>query len=311
MRLIVVTAIAASIAFSSCSGDDKEESTEKEQPEAFAGNDEKYSYCWGMNMAMNRLMTFERFGLDKRIDLKTYSDVMISTLKSGETSIPEDSVNNVFSELFNKLSSDISLSDEEVGIFTTHLAMIDAFSILKTSKFYQISDLLDKAMFERGMNDILTGKEPRVDEEEANQIISNYFYQLQSDKSIKESAEFMAENAKKDSVQITPSGLQYTIVRQGTGKKPGPESKVRVNYRGQLLDGKVFDSSYERPEPTEFGLNQVIAGWTEGLQLMSEGAKFRFYIPAELAYGANPDPRSGIPPHAALIFDVELLQVLD
>ena len=120
---------------------------------------------------------------------------------------------------------------------------------------------------------------------------------------------FLAENAKKEGVKVTASGLQYEVLSEGTGKQPVPADTVRVHYTGKLLDGTVFDSSVERGEPAEFGLTQVIAGWTEGLQLMKTGSKFRFYIPADLAYGDHGAGNS-IPPQAALIFDVELLAVL-
>ena len=120
--------------------------------------------------------------------------------------------------------------------------------------------------------------------------------------------EFLEQNAKNDSVVQTASGLQYMVLQEGTGAKPGPTDKVTVHYTGRLLDGTVFDSSVERGEPATFGLNQVIAGWTEGLQLMSEGAKYRLFIPSELAYGSK-GAGDQILPNSTLIFDVELIKV--
>ena len=120
---------------------------------------------------------------------------------------------------------------------------------------------------------------------------------------------FLAENGKKPGVKTTASGLQYEVLAEGSGKQPVAADTVRVHYTGKLLDGTVFDSSVERGEPAEFGLTQVIAGWTEGLQLMKTGSKFRFFIPAGLAYGDRGAP-GAIPPCAALIFDVELLAIL-
>ena len=120
--------------------------------------------------------------------------------------------------------------------------------------------------------------------------------------------EFLAENAKNDSVKVTESGLQYMVLKEGTGAKPGPTDEVTVHYTGKLIDGTVFDSSVERGEPTTFPLNKVIAGWTEGLQLMSEGSKYRLFIPSELAYGEK-GAGSDILPNSALIFDVELIKV--
>lgn len=123
-----------------------------------------------------------------------------------------------------------------------------------------------------------------------------------------EGEKYLSENAKKDGVISTPSGLQYSVIKEGSGKKPKATDKVKCHYEGFLIDGTVFDSSVQRGEPATFGLNQVIAGWTEGLQLMAEGAKYRFFIPYQLGYGAQ-GAGMAIPPYAALIFDVELLEV--
>lgn len=133
--------------------------------------------------------------------------------------------------------------------------------------------------------------------------------QKQAEKNIQAEKEFMAANKQKPGVKETPTGLQYEVISEAEGRKPGRTSKVRVHYTGTLLNGQVFDSSVQRGEPAEFGLNQVISGWTEGLQLMSEGAKYRFFIPARLAYGERGAP-GAIPPNAALIFEVELLKIL-
>ena len=148
--------------------------------------------------------------------------------------------------------------------------------------------------------------------EEANMHIQRY---LDSQKQLKYEAvksageAFLAENAKRTEVQTTASGLQYEILEAGEGAKPGPTSQVTVHYHGTLIDGTVFDSSIQRGTPATFGVNQVIRGWTEALQLMPLGAKYRLSIPQELAYGANPHPGGAIQPYAALIFDVELISI--
>lgn len=121
--------------------------------------------------------------------------------------------------------------------------------------------------------------------------------------------QFLAENAKKEGVKTTPSGLQYEVIKEGTGKSPKATDTVLVHYKGTLLDGTEFDSSYSRNEPISFPLNRVIPGWTEGVQLMKEGAKYKFFIPSNLAYGAGGTPGGPIGPNETLIFEVELLKV--
>jgi FKBP-type peptidyl-prolyl cis-trans isomerase len=121
--------------------------------------------------------------------------------------------------------------------------------------------------------------------------------------------DFLAENSQKEGIITTASGLQYEVISEGTGARPQITDTVRVNYEGSLIDGQMFDSSYQRGEPTEFPLNGVIPGWSEGLQLMTEGSNYRFYIPSDLAYGSQ--GASGvIPPYSALIFNVELISVV-
>ena len=166
--------------------------------------------------------------------------------------------------------------------------------------------------FLEGITDALEGKTPKYTPEEANAIIQKYLQAAGEAKfgKIKEEGEaFLAENAKKEGVTTTPSGLQYEVINEGNGKSPSETSNVTVHYHGTLIDGSVFDSSVSRGEPATFGVNQVIKGWTEALQLMKEGDKYRLYIPQELAYGANPHPGGPIKPYMPLVFDVELLEV--
>lgn len=165
--------------------------------------------------------------------------------------------------------------------------------------------------FAQSIKDILAGKEPAIGDAEAQQIVNTFFMEQekkQADTTKAEGKKFLEENAKKEGVVTLPSGLQYTVLREGNGKKPTATDVVECDYEGTLINGNVFDSSYSRGEHASFPLNQVIAGWTEGLQLMQEGAKYRFFIPYNLAYGERGAGQS-IPPYAALIFDVELHKV--
>jgi FKBP-type peptidyl-prolyl cis-trans isomerase FklB len=171
---------------------------------------------------------------------------------------------------------------------------------------------LNVEKFTQAIQDVLGGVQPEMNYEEAKATLDKFFRDL-ADKinaqNIQVGKEFLENNAKKEGVVCLPSGLQYQVLQVGTGKKPGATDKVRCHYHGMLLDGTVFDSSVNRGEPAEFGVNQVIQGWVEALQLMEEGAKWRLFIPSDMAYGARGAGQS-IPPHATLIFDVELIKVL-
>jgi FKBP-type peptidyl-prolyl cis-trans isomerase len=160
--------------------------------------------------------------------------------------------------------------------------------------------------------DAFAGKEPLYTPEMANTIIQNYLQTAGEAKfgQNKEAGEaFLNQNKTKEGIHTTATGLQYEIITEGNGNKPAATDSVTVHYHGTLIDGTVFDSSVMRGEPATFGVHQVIPGWTEALQLMNQGAKFRLYIPQELAYGANPHPGGPIKPYSALIFDVELLEI--
>lgn len=166
--------------------------------------------------------------------------------------------------------------------------------------------------FAAAMKDVLTGAQLQIDETEAQAMVQEYLQKKGEErlKNVKAEGEaFLADNAKKEGIVTLPSGLQYQVLQEGNGKSPKATDQVKCHYEGTLINGKVFDSSYHRGEPATFPLNGVIAGWTEGLQLMKEGAKYRFFIPFNLAYGTR-GAGQDIPPYATLIFDVELIEVV-
>lgn len=170
---------------------------------------------------------------------------------------------------------------------------------------------LEYADLAAGIKDVLEKNQPQISYQEAQQVLGKFFSELEAKIAGEAKAAgeaFLAENAKREGVKVTASGLQYEVIEATIGQKPKATDKVRVHYEGTLIDGTVFDSSYKRGESITFGLNQVIKGWTEGLQLMAIGSKYKLYIPYQLAYGER-GAGANIPPYAALIFTVELLGI--
>lgn len=170
---------------------------------------------------------------------------------------------------------------------------------------------LEYADLAAGIKDVLEKNQPQISYQEAQQVLGKFFSELEAKIAGEAKAAgeaFLAENAKRKGVKVTESGLQYEVLEATIGQKPKATDKVRVHYEGTLIDGTVFDSSYKRGESITFGLNQVIKGWTEGLQLMSIGSKYKLYLPYQLAYGER-GAGANIPPYAALIFTVELLGI--
>ena len=184
-------------------------------------------------------------------------------------------------------------------------------SIGESLKAQNLEDI-DTKKLSLAMDTIFKNQDPLFTPEEANSIIQAY---LDTKKyaaygSLKlEGEKFLKNNKSNKDIQTTESGLQYEIIKSGNGKRPSKVDSVSVHYHGTLIDGTVFDSSVERGTPASFGVHQVIPGWTEALQLMDIGSKYRLFIPQELAYGANPHPGGPIQPFSALIFEVELLEI--
>jgi FKBP-type peptidyl-prolyl cis-trans isomerase FklB len=171
---------------------------------------------------------------------------------------------------------------------------------------------IDPSVLAEAVKDMFQGNTMKYSPEQANEIIQAYVQELAASKyeeDKKAGEDFLAENGKKAGVTTTASGLQYEVIEAGAGNKPTATDTVKVHYHGTLIDGTVFDSSISRGIPATFGVHQVIKGWTEALQLMPVGSKYRLYIPQELAYGAHPHPGGAIKPFMALIFDVELIAI--
>jgi FKBP-type peptidyl-prolyl cis-trans isomerase len=177
----------------------------------------------------------------------------------------------------------------------------------------QFDDEIDNDAFVRGVRDNLAGDEALVDDAEAERVLTAMMEARQATmagdalRTLEQGLEFLEQNAQREEVTALESGLQYEVLEAAEGPRPDADDVVTTHYEGRLIDGTVFDSSYERGEPASFPLNRVIPGWTEGLQLMSTGAKHRLYVPPHLAYGDR--PAGNIPPNSTLIFDVELIDI--
>lgn len=173
---------------------------------------------------------------------------------------------------------------------------------------------IDIEFLVRGIKDMLDGKKPALSPEEQNEVMGRFRKKLEEEGkkeaqvNLAKSKAFLEENKSKEGVKVLPSGLQYKVIKEGNGATPKASDRVKTHYRGTLISGEEFDSSYKRNAPAEFGVTGVIKGWVEALQLMKEGGKWELYIPPDLAYG--PQGRPSIPPNSALVFEIELLEVV-
>ena len=255
------------------------------------------------------------------LDLAAFEKAVRNAFAGGKPLVPEEQAKPLGQALMQRIAvrtgrapagtSEPAVSKEQAG----YLVGADVGRSLAP-----IKDEIDLPVMMQALRTVLANGKPLLSDEEANAIRTAFSQQVQgkvqaaaaaqAGKNAAEGAAFLAKNKAVKGVHVTPSGLQYLVLRQGAGPRPKASDRVRVNYEGKLLDGTVFDSSYARGEPAEFALDQVIAGWTEGLTLMPVGSKYRFWIPANIAYGDKGTPGGPIPPNATLQFDVELMGIL-
>ena len=217
--------------------------------------------------------------------------------------------------MFNLSSSGIASADLKVDKNSeqSKLGYALGYRVMQDLKRSGVTDEIDLNGFLAGQSDVFNDAEAQLTAEEMTEVVNNYQVRLReeavalAEKNLESSKAFIEKNKTEEGIKETKTGLQYKVVREGTGKKPGKDSTVVVHYRGTLIDGTMFDSSYKRGEAAEFPVNGVVPGFGEGIQLMKEGAKFLFLIPPDLAYGVNAPPAIG--PNQALIFEVELVTV--
>jgi FKBP-type peptidyl-prolyl cis-trans isomerase len=219
----------------------------------------------------------------------------------------------ILSSCGQKMNNKVTLKNEKDSI--SYVIGVDIANSLKNAGVEEIN----YNNFVAGLNDAMEESELKIEEAKIRPYMQQYFAKLQEKKkqemevkkqtNLDEGHQFLEKNKEKEGIIVTESGLQYEIIEEGTGKSPEATSLVVCNYRGTLLDGTEFDTSYGKEKPAEFQLNRVIPGWTEGIQLMKEGAKYKFYIPTEIAYGERVRPGGKIEPNMAIIFEVELIEV--
>ena len=252
------------------------------------------------------------------MDMASFQRAVDNALAGGKPLLDEAASKQIGQELMASINARKSGSKPVAAVDRSKVGLLVGSDIGRS--LADIKSEFDMPMFLAGFKAVSdqAGK-PLLSEADASAIRTAFSSRLQAAKQAKIAAvgqtnlkageDFLAKNKTVKGVFTTPSGLQYMVLRQGNGPRAKPGQKVRVNYEGKLLDGTVFDSSYERGQPAEFSLSQVIAGWTEGVGLMPVGGKYRFWIPANLAYGEK-GAGGDIPPNSALTFDVELLGVL-
>ncbi len=274
---------------------------------------EKVSYAIGLDVARS----FEPISQD--IDLNALQRAITNAFQGAKPLLSDEQTQATDTALRTALavrngqqvpgaapgSAPPTVSKESVGLMLGDRAVGPSLA--------RIKDEIDLSVLMQAVRTVFDKGTPLLSQQEAAATLQAFGSAKQAataGKNREEGNAFLAKNKTEKGVITTASGLQYTVLRQGSGERPAPTSKVRVNYEGKLLDGTVFDSSYQRGEPAEFGLNQVIPGWTEGVGLMPVGSKYRFWIPSNLAYGPQGTQGGPIGPDAALTFDVELMGIL-
>ncbi len=287
------------------------------------------SYVLGAFQGQNMLKNFEQAKIDSMIDMDLYFEAFYATTQEKDLKINPDSNKAVIDGFFRKLqTSQMMVAKDTTGtvtVFNPEQSLIDSVSYLLGADFGKglnknfsengLDTILNIPLIIEGYASALKKGELKINPEPNMQMLDAFFKKLQEDQLIAEHGdnknageEFLAKNKGLEEVTETASGLQYEIIVEGNGPKPKITDKVKVHYHGTFVNGEVFDSSVDRGEPSSFGVGQVIPGWTEALQLMPVGSKWKLFIPYNIAYG--PQGRGSIPPFSMLIFEVELLEIV-
>lgn len=308
-RGIAAFAFAAALAGASLAGD----ALAQGKP-ALDTERDKVSYMIGLDVGRS----IEAAGPD--VDLKAFERALRNALDGGKPLVPEDKVQPLAESLMARIASragKLPAGTPVPDVARDQVGLLIGADVGR--QLAPIADEIELPVLVEGVRTILANTPPALGEAEANSLRAAFAQRVQARAEARAAAEgaknqgegaaFLAKNRLEKGVFTTGSGLQYMVLRQGNGARPTATDKVEVNYRGTLLDGTEFDSSYARGQPATFSLSQVVAGWTEGLALMPVGSKYRLWIPSELGYGARGTPGGPIGPNATLVFDVELLSI--
>lgn len=286
-----------------------------QQKAALISDRDKVSYMIGMDVAHSIAPAAPD------VDVVAFERALRNAFAGGKPLIAEDRIKPLARTLMQRIA--VRAGKAPVGTSTPDVAKDQVGYLVGADvgrSLIPIKNEIELPVLVQGLRTVLAGGKPLLDDAEAGALRSAFAQRIQAkmqaqalavgEKNKTQGAAFLAKNKTVKGVYTTPSGLQYMVLRQGAGPRPKPGEHVRVNYRGTLLDDTVFDSSYDRGQPAEFGLDQVIPGWTEGVSMMPVGAKYRFWIPGDLAYGAKGTPGGPVGPNATLVFDVELMAIV-
>lgn len=302
-KFFIVSFLSLGIILTSCGNSEEKENSSPAAGVKFDNEKDEMSYFYGTTRVEN-LKNAQFYGeLNKEMLIKGFKESITIDSNTVKT------MNAQISKLIGDKGQDFNASFVDSGSF--YLGKFDKYMLTVQLKEFGLEDFFNSKMVENGFADAIKGKSAISEgkKTELRQKVSEMIGKVYVEKQMKDGVSFLENNKKNPKVKVTATGLQYEVMKEGKGPKPNATSRVKVHYHGTTPQGEVFDSSVKRGEPATFGLNQVIAGWTEGLQLMSVGSKYKFYVPQELAYGANPQPGSAIKPYMPLVFEVELLAI--
>ena len=308
-RGIAAFALAAALSVAALAG--SAEARDKPVPTT---DRDKTSYMVGLDVGRS----IEAAGPD--VELKAFEHALSNALDGGKPLVPEDKAQSLAQSLMARIASRAGKLPAGTPVPTVDRQQVGYLIGADVGRqLASIAEEIELPMLIEGVRTVLANTTPAISEAEANTLRAAFAERMQARAEAEATAKGAKNKAEGDAVRAkhrlekgvysTGSGLQYMVLRQGNGNRPVATDRVEVNYRGTLLDGTEFDSSYARGRPAVFSLTQVVAGWTEGLALMPVGSKYRFWIPSELGYGAKGTPGGPIGPNATLVFDVELLSI--